>query len=58
MFHLKTPSTFMNTKILIADDEPRIRKVLTLLLEEEGYQVRAVNDGKELYKPYPNIIRI
>lgn len=47
MFHLKTPSTFMNTKILIADDEPRIRKVLTLLLEEEGYQVRAVNDGKE-----------
>ena len=26
-------------KILIADDDPEIRNVLRILLEEEGYQV-------------------
>ena len=34
-------------KILIADDEPGIRRVICLLLEEEGYEVKAVENGKE-----------
>ena len=33
--------------ILIADDEESIRHVLTVLLTERGYQVRAVADGQE-----------
>ena len=34
-------------KILIADDEPGIRRMINLLLEEEGYQVKAVENGQE-----------
>src|SRR4051812_12704662 len=33
--------------ILIADDEESIRHVLVVLLEERGYEVRAVSDGAE-----------
>jgi DNA-binding NtrC family response regulator len=35
----------MKTRILIADDEAKIRKVMSLLLRDEGYEVRAVDDG-------------
>ena len=34
-------------KILIADDEPGIRRMIGILLEEEGYEVKAVENGKE-----------
>ena len=34
-------------KILIADDEQGIRRMINLLLEEEGYEVKAVENGKE-----------
>lgn len=37
----------MKSKILIADDEPRIRKIMSLLLMQEGYEVRLVANGKE-----------
>jgi two-component system response regulator AtoC len=33
--------------VLIADDEESIRHVLTVLLSERGYEVRAVSDGQE-----------
>ncbi len=33
--------------ILVADDEPSIRHVLTLVLSDRGYEVRAVADGDE-----------
>ncbi|MBI3180839.1 MAG: sigma-54-dependent Fis family transcriptional regulator [Myxococcales bacterium] len=33
--------------ILVADDEPSIRHVLSLVLAEKGYEVRAVADGEE-----------
>ena len=34
-------------KILIADDEPYVARVLKLVLQKEGYQVTCVNNGKE-----------
>lgn len=33
--------------ILVVDDDPSIRKVLTAILEEKGYSVEAVETGKE-----------
>ena len=33
--------------ILVADDEPSLRHVLTLVLSAQGYEVRAVADGDE-----------
>lgn len=37
----------MKDKILIADDEPRIRKIMSVLLMQEGYEVKSVANGKE-----------
>jgi DNA-binding NtrC family response regulator len=37
----------MNTRILVADDEAGIRKVMRLLLQDEGYDVRTVDNGAE-----------
>jgi CheY-like chemotaxis protein len=34
-------------KILIADDEPYVARVLKLVLQQEGYEVTCVNNGKE-----------
>ncbi|TMA21974.1 MAG: sigma-54-dependent Fis family transcriptional regulator, partial [Deltaproteobacteria bacterium] len=34
-------------RVLIADDEESVRHVLTVLLQERGYEVRAVADGEE-----------
>ena len=36
--------------ILVVDDEPSIRHVLSLFLTEKGYEVRAVGDGEEALK--------
>ena len=44
----KSPSGDLGVgKILIADDEPGIRRMLCILLEEAGYEVKAVENGKE-----------
>ncbi|MDR3141731.1 MAG: sigma-54 dependent transcriptional regulator [Tannerellaceae bacterium] len=43
----------MKAKILIADDEAPIRKVMTLLLKEEGYEVMAVENGREAVSALP-----
>src|SRR5213078_2482028 len=34
-------------RILVADDEPALRRVLQRLLEQEGYVVETVQDGEE-----------
>jgi two-component system, NtrC family, response regulator AtoC len=34
-------------QILIADDEPNLRRVLTAQLERDGYEVHAVEDGRQ-----------
>ncbi len=46
-----------NPRVLIVDDEEKIRKVLTRLLEDEDYSVKSVENGQKaiavsaLYKP-------
>ena len=35
------------TKVLIVDDEPAIREVLEMILQEWGYDVRMASDGAE-----------
>src|SRR5947199_4392146 len=35
------------TKVLIVDDEPAIREVLEMILQEWGYEVRLASDGSE-----------
>lgn len=37
----------MKAKIVVADDEPRVRGVIALLLKEEGYEVRTASNGQE-----------
>ena len=48
------------TKVLIVDDEPAIREVLEMILQEWGYDVRLAVDGnqaKELVESYdPEIV--
>lgn len=36
-----------NARIIIIDDDESIRKILTTILEEEGYEVDTANTGKE-----------
>lgn len=36
-------------KILVADDDPDILEVLTLILEENGYEVETTSDGQTLH---------
>jgi DNA-binding NtrC family response regulator len=36
-----------NARILIIDDDENIRKVLTAILEEEGYAIESVDTGKK-----------
>ena len=37
----------MNAKILILDDEPRMRRLLELVLKEQGHAVKTAADGRE-----------
>ncbi len=37
----------MNSRVLIVDDEPNIRRMLTALLEQDEYEVRDVGQGTE-----------
>jgi DNA-binding NtrC family response regulator len=46
----------MKPRILIADDEPSIRRVITLLLEDEGYEVMAVESGREVLNVLPSFL--
>jgi len=53
-------STKRKTKVLIVDDEPAIREVLEMILQEWGYDVRLASDGaeaKQLVESYdPEIV--
>ena len=37
-------------RVLIADDDPAILRLITMILEKEGYEVVGARDGKEAYK--------
>lgn len=37
----------MKARIVVADDEPRIRRVIALLLREAGYEVETVENGRQ-----------
>lgn len=37
----------MGKKILLADDDPDVVEVLSMLLEEEGYEIATARDGAE-----------
>ncbi len=39
-----------NPKVLIADDDPAILRLVKALVEKEGYAVETARDGKEAYK--------
>ena len=36
-----------DARVLVVDDEERVRKLLTRLLQEEGHRVRAASSGRE-----------
>lgn len=38
------------SKILVADDDPAILRLVTAIVEKEGYTVVPARDGKEAYK--------
>ncbi len=37
-------------RILVADDEPHIRRILQFMLEQEGFEVNMAEDGEEAWK--------
>ena len=37
-------------RILVADDDPVIRHLLTAVIKKEGYTVVAVDDGRQAYR--------
>ena len=42
--------TQQSKRILIADDDPAILRLLTAIIEKEGYEVVTARDGREAYK--------
>ena len=42
-------------KILIADDEPYVARVLKLVLQQEGYKVACVNTGREALEVFSGL---
>src|SRR6185295_6878071 len=56
----KDSSGMRKTKVLIVDDEPAIREVLEMILQEWGYDIRLASDGaeaKEMVEGYdPDVV--
>src|SRR3954453_12402357 len=44
----QTPQT--SRRILVADDDPAILRLVTAIVEKEGYEVVPARDGREAYK--------
>ena len=43
-------STPTSRRILVADDDPAILRLVTTIVEKEGYKVMPARDGREAYK--------
>jgi DNA-binding response OmpR family regulator len=49
----------MKKKILVADDDPAILDVMSLMLEDAGYLVQLCEDGEKVYQmtgEYPDLL--
>ncbi|MFN2454208.1 MAG: response regulator [Pyrinomonadaceae bacterium] len=44
------PTPPASRRVLVADDDPAILRLVTAIVEKEGYQVVAARDGREAYK--------
>jgi CheY-like chemotaxis protein len=41
--------------ILVVDDEPKMRRILRLILESEGYHVKEAEDGQAAWEIYKSV---
>jgi PleD family two-component response regulator len=42
--------THQSKRVLVADDDPVIRRLVTSAVQREGFEVIAANDGREAYR--------
>jgi len=47
---LSTNSSTLKGRVLVADDDPAILRLVTTILEREGFTVVGARDGREAYK--------
>ena len=47
---MSTPEKNAKGRVLVADDDPAILRLVTTLLGKEGYEVVGARDGREAYK--------
>ena len=47
---MSTPGKTAKGRVLVADDDPSILRLVTTILEKEGYSVVGARDGREAYK--------
>lgn len=47
---MSTPEKNAKGRVLVADDDPAILRLVTTLLAKEGYEVVGARDGREAYK--------
>lgn len=45
-----TPDNIAKGRVLVADDDPAILRLVTTILEKEGYAVVGARDGREAYR--------
>ncbi len=45
-----TPEPQASRRVLVADDDPAILRLVTAIVEKEGYKVVPARDGREAYK--------
>lgn len=50
MKEVQKKTTGTSRRILVADDDPAILRLLTAIIEKEGFQVVTARDGREAYK--------
>ncbi len=49
-----TSANIAKGRVLVADDDPAILRLVTAILEKEGYAVVGARDGREAYKALQN----
>jgi len=54
MANTSTSDAKQSRRVLVADDDPAILKLVKTILEKEGYQVVGARDGREAYKILQN----